>query len=210
MAERRCSNCGRPVTEKDKYCQSCGYPAGKLPIITILNNHIIPLVVFVLVAAGYVGFSKLTASEEIESVPAETQSHGMPPIEKDQFVANLPAEYDALISMGNALMDRGQYDLAVECYQRALEQQPEAVDVRVDLGTCQHALGQNELAIANFKMALEHRPDHQIAKFNLGIVYFTLGDKAQAVEWWNRLLAENPSEELKQRTEELIRQAQEG
>jgi tetratricopeptide (TPR) repeat protein len=191
-------------------CPSCGLPWTRQLSKSIVTNHVISLAVFVLVALAYVGYSELVAGRDRQGGQTEIQSHGMPPIEKDQFVANLPDEYAALVSMGNALMDRGQYDLAVECYRRALEQQPKAVDVRVDMGTCQHALGENQRAITNFKTALEHQPDHEIAKFNLGIVYFTLGDKAQAVEWWNRLLEETPSEELKQRTQELIKQAQEG
>jgi len=210
MAEKRCSHCGKPVTQKDRYCPSCGYPAKKQSFAVHLNNHIVSLVVFVLVALAYVGYNQLIAGKGPATEQPETQSHGMPPIEQDQFLASLPDDYGELVSMGNALMDRGQYGLAVECYRRALERQPEATDVRVDLGTCQHALGQNEAAIANFKAALEHRPDHQIAKFNLGIVYFTLGDTTQAIEWWNRLLDENPSEDLRRRTEELIGKAREG
>lgn len=207
MADPRCIHCGAPLAQKEKYCPACGFPAKKVSRKLRLNNHIIALAIFVMIAVAYVGYTGIIGDENQPAGRVGAHDHGMPPIEKDQFIASLPTDYGSLVSMGNALMDRGQYDLALECYRRALEQQPESVDVRVDLGTCQHALGQNEQAIVNFRTALEQQPDHKIAKFNLGIVHFTLGDTTQAVQWWNRLLAENPPEELRRRTEQLIHQA---
>lgn len=207
MADPRCIHCGAPLPPKERYCPACGFPAKKVSRKLRLNDHIIALVIFVLIAVAYVGYSTIAGDDSKAAGQVGAHDHGMPPIETDQFVASLPTDYASLVSMGNALMDRGQYDLAVECYGRALAQQPDSVDVRVDLGTCQHALGQNEQAIANFKAAVEQQPGHQIAKFNLGIVYFTIGDTAQAVQWWKRLLAENPSEEMRQRIEQLIHQS---
>ena len=140
----------------------------------------------------------------------EMQSHGMPPVEMEQFLESLPTEYGSLVSMGNALMDQGQYQMAAACYRRALEQDSSSADVWVDLGTCEHALGHNEQAIGNFKKALALDPHHQIARFNLGIVYYTLGDAAQAVEYWKGLLSDSLEPDMRQHIEELIHQAQGG
>jgi cytochrome c-type biogenesis protein CcmH/NrfG len=118
-----------------------------------------------------------------------------------RFIANLPADYASLVSMGNALMDQNHFEMAVECYARALEQNPEAVDVRVDYGVCLHSSGKHEQAIANFKQALEQDPAHKIVKFNMGVVYEFMGDTARAIESWEKLLSENPPEELRQRVE---------
>ncbi len=210
MSERRCSHCGKPVPDGDKYCSDCGFQVGKRGVGRILFDHIIVVVILVLVALAYVGYNTVIADRTPPVKKTETQSHGMPPIEMDQFLASLPTDYSSLVSMGNALMDQGQYQMAVACYNRALEQDSSATDVWVDLGTCEHAMGHNESAIGDFKRALELDPNHQIARFNLGIVYYTLGDDSLAVQWWQSLLADSLEPEMRQHLEELIRQAQGG
>ena len=127
-----------------------------------------------------------------------------PPTNMATFIASLPTEFEPLVSMGNALMDQGQFAMAVECYRRALQLHPQAADVLVDLGSCQHALGQFQEAIANFKKGLEYDPAHKIAKFNLGIAYADLGDSAQARQWWQQLVDEGAPDQLRHRVESLL------
>lgn len=115
------------------------------------------------------------------------------------FMENLPKDIESLVSMGNALMDNGRYVMAIECYSRVLELDPDNPDIMTDRGTCQHALGQNEAALSDFMEVLKIDPQHQVAKFNLGIVYLTMGDTAQTIQWWQTLLDENPKEDLKSR-----------
>ena len=121
------------------------------------------------------------------------------------FVASLPTDFEALVTMGNALMDQGNYAMAVECYSRAVEKRPNSPDVLTDLGACRHALGMDMEAIADFEKTLEYQPNHIVAKFNLGIVYSNRGDTAMAYQWWRKILAENPPAELKARIEELMK-----
>jgi tetratricopeptide (TPR) repeat protein len=172
------------------------------------KDHIIILGILAAVVLLYIGYEALTPDAVI---PVENEhQHGTSGMLPDMgaFVQSLPTDYNSLVSMGNALMDQGQYAMAVECYSRALNQKPEVVDVRVDLGTCQHSLGLNREAIENFTKALEYDPSHAIAKFNLGIVHYSLEEFDQAIEWWQRLLAENPPQKLKEQTEALIQQMQ--
>lgn len=209
MAEKRCAHCGKPLSGDDKYCPECGFSARR-GVGRVLSDHVIVVGILALVALAYIGYNTVIADRTAPVKTAEVPSQGMPPLEMDQFRANLPTDFPSLVSMGNALMDQGQYEMAVACYDRALEVDSSAADVWVDLGTCEHALGHNEQAIGDFKKALELSPDHQIARFNLGIVYYTLGDNAQAVQWWQSLLSDSLQPEMRQHLEELIRQAQGG
>lgn len=172
------------------------------------SDHIIIGTVLVVTSLVYIGFA-LTSKED-----SSTHNHSHPetetPTEMAAFLENLPSDFEALVSMGNALMDKGEYSLALECYSRALEQNPDDTDVRTDLGTCRHALGDNKAAIADFMKVLEINPAHEIAKFNLGIVYLSLEDSARAFDWWQKLLNENPSEELKLRLESIMNEVRQG
>lgn len=210
MAHNDCTNCGKSVNPTDKFCPACGHPVGGGAGRSTgrLNSHVVVLSILVLVALVYVVYHTVTPEEPVAG--EGTQAHGRFTNQQEMqaFLDNLPTDYESLVSMGNALMDRKDYAAAVECYQRALEQNPGATDVRVDLGACQHALGLNDRAIANFTRALEDDPAHQVAKFNLGIVNYTLGNVHEAVEWWRKLLAENPPDDLKSRTEALIQQTE--
>lgn len=210
MSEKRCSHCGAPVQENEKYCSDCGFPVGRRGVGRILSDHIIVVAILALVALAYIGYGTVIAKKPAPAKQITPPAQGMPPIEMDQFLDGLPTDFSSLVSMGNALMDQGQYQFAVVCYERALEQDSSATDVWVDLGTCEHALGHNEAAIGNFQQALALNPHHQIARFNLGIVYYTLGDDSLAVQWWRSLLADSLQPEMRQHLEELIRQAQGG
>jgi len=207
MARKSCDNCGRQLNPDDKFCPDCGEKIGIGPPSMKANrrDHFIVLGLLAAVAVVYIGYRLLApppATPERRSSPAAANR------DLDAFLEKLPEDFESLVSMGNSLMDRGQYQLAAECYTRALEKRPGAVDVRVDLGTCQHSLNMNDKALANFQKALEDQPDHHVAKFNLGIVYYTLGEEDVAVEWWQKLLDENPPEDLQDRTRELIDQVQ--
>jgi len=210
MTNTNCSKCGKSIKPSDKFCPACGHPVGQKANSgqTGRRDQFIILGILVIVVMLYVGYQAISTKSEPPQKPAPTEKAAAMPVDMEAFTQNLPADFPSLVSMGNALMDQGNYELAIECYRRALELNPKDVNIIVDLGTCQHSLGQNLEAIENFKKALEYAPDHQIAKFNLGIVYYAAGEPDQAVEWWKRLLSENPPQDLKQRTEAFIRQVE--
>lgn len=202
MMEKRCSSCGHQLSSAEKVCPECGrpIPAGAT---TRRRDHIIVMATLILAAAVYFGSLLIKPNRSADHPETEVASAAVQD-DMDAFISKLPTDFTALVDMGNALMDRGEFHRAIACYQKALALDSLAVDVRVDLGTCQHNLQDYDQAIASFTRALAIDSGHQIAKFNLGIVYFTMGDSTVAGDWWRRLLAENPPEELRARTEQLL------
>jgi cytochrome c-type biogenesis protein CcmH/NrfG len=208
MTSKTCSNCDGPIKAGDRLCPLCGHPVNGETGTghSRFRYHLIVLGVLALAAVVYVGYEAMSSRPTSPEPRATRPVQPTGPQDMARFRETLPAEFASLVSMGNALMDQREYILAVECYQKALQQHPESTSVLVDLGVCRHALGQNDEAIAHIKKALEYDPAHQIAKFNLGIIYLVKGDTAEAAAWWNRLLAENPPPDLKTRTEQFLHQ----
>jgi len=208
MKNTNCAKCGKTLKPSDKYCPACGHQVGQAVSgnQTGRRDQFIIIGVLVIVALIYVGYQAIASKSSPTTNQPSSAGQTSMPVDKEAFTRNLPTDFSSLVSMGNALMDQGDYELAIECYQRAAAINPEDVNVIVDLGTCKHSLGQNEEAIQYFKKALEIDPKHQIAKFNLGIVYYAAGQPDTAMAWWKRLLAENPSPDMKKQTEALIKQ----
>lgn len=216
MSDNKCNQCGHKLEANVKFCPECGKPTTVSGLATRgLNDHLIMIAILIAAAAVFTGYHLMKpgqpAAQSPEGMGSAMGSPMSQQLSEEDMAAmadQLPEDFDALVSMGNAIMDKGQYQMAIICYKKALEENPESADVLVDLATCQHATGKNNEAIETFNKALEINPEHQIAKFNLGIVYYTLGDDEKAKLWWNTLLSENPPEELKLRTRELMQKLQ--
>lgn len=213
MAEKKCSGCGEPLTASARFCPACGRAVGQAnrDKKRSLKNHVFIVAVLAVAAAIYLTAQMISpaAKAKPEAPPPEAEMYGgqQPSgMDMNAFIAGLPKEFEALVSMGNALMDQGRYAMAVECYTRALVQHPDDANVLVDLGACQHGLGQNQEAIATFMKGLSIDPAHKIAKYNLGIVYWGLGDTAQARNWWEKFVKESPPSEMKSQVESLLQQ----
>lgn len=210
MPEKKCQNCGHALSQSAKFCPECGASVSgynKSKKASPRKNHIIIISFLVVATIFYFVFSLVgdkgkTVEEDKPHGTVRTPST----TEMAAYRENLPDSFAPLVQMGNSLMDQGQFQLAIECYSKALQFDSTDPNVRVDLGTCQFNFGDSPSAIANFKKALEFTPSHQTAKFNLGIVYFSMADTTSAIEWWSKLLEENPAPDLRSRTEDLMMQ----
>ncbi|MHB8843815.1 MAG: tetratricopeptide repeat protein [Nitrospirota bacterium] len=95
----------------------------------------------------------------------------------------------AIIALGNALYDAGQWREAIQYYDRALSMNPHLADVITDMGTCFRNLGMPDKAIAQYERALSIEPVHQGALYNMGIVYgFDRKNYPRAIQYWQQLL----------------------
>jgi len=120
-------------------------------------------------------------------------------IEKD------PKNVNALITLGNLMMDSSRFSEAVDAYQKALDLDPKNTDVRVDMGTCYKNMGKPDFAVKEYRQALEVNPQHVMALKNLGVVYaYELHDNKEAVKVFEKMLAIAPNDRDAERIKQEI------
>ena len=105
-----------------------------------------------------------------------------------------PSNLAALIGLGNAYYDSGNWRKAAEVYERALARDPHNADLRTDMGTAYRNMGMTERAIVEYHLALEHQPGHLNARYNLGVVYaHDRKDFPAAIRAWEEILKMAPN-----------------
>ena len=91
--------------------------------------------------------------------------------------------------MANDYFDLGNYDKAVELYQKAITLDPNNTDAITDMGVAYRRLKKPEEAVAAFRRTLSVKPDHALALFNMGIVLKDdLKKPDEAVAAWEKFL----------------------
>lgn len=121
-----------------------------------------------------------------------------------------PADYDALVKLGDLYYDGQQFANAIQYYERALAIHPENPDVRTDLGTAYWYSGNADKALAEMDISLKYKPGHPQTLFNMGWVRWQgKADAKGAVEAWQKLLRANPDYPQKEQVEQYIAKARE-
>ena len=127
-----------------------------------------------------------------------------------EAVNRSPADYDALVKLGDLYYDGQQFPNAIQYYERALVIHPENPDVRTDLGTAYWYIGNADKALAEMEISLKYKPGHPQTLFNLGWVKWQgKADAKGAVAAWQNLLKTNPDYPQKQQVEQYIAKAKE-
>jgi cytochrome c-type biogenesis protein CcmH/NrfG len=109
-------------------------------------------------------------------------------------LAKDPKNLNALIQLGDMMMDSARFKEAVGAYAKAIELDPQNVDVRVDMGTCLKNSGNPDLAIKEYKKALDINPNHIYAHMNMGVVLSEdKKDYKAAVSEFEKVLRLNPN-----------------
>ena len=116
----------------------------------------------------------------IESTAADTHS------------APADMKPDELIKSGNEARKQGDYSLAVNLLNRAVEAEPKSKGAWNDLGLAYFDSRENELAIHAFQKQVEIDPFHQYAYNNLGRVYLREQKYSDAEKWFRKQLEINP------------------
>jgi len=178
-----CPACGAAVKPGRKYCPGCGFQPGgaaeRKPGSRPVAKGILPIILFLLIGGIlYIVFG-LSPKPPFPGGREAAMAHGE---------GALPAEYGALVSRGNRLMDAGAYFEAIDHYTRALAVDSSDPGVIVDLGVCYHNVGDSEEAIRQFGRALVIEPRHAYALFNMGVVYQSLGRIDDTRTYWRRFI----------------------
>ena len=101
---------------------------------------------------------------------------------------NAPLHY----SLGNAYLNLGRYQDAVEAYKQAIKIKPDYADAHYYLGNAYDKLGRYQEAIEAFGQAIKIKPDYAEAHYNLGLAYGKLGRYQDAVESYKQTVRIKP------------------
>ena len=96
---------------------------------------------------------------------------------------HLPAAY---VTLGRIHTDSGQYDLAAQEFQHALDLNPREADALNGIGVSYQRASRTKDAEAAFKKAIALRDDDWVTYNALGLFYNTQGQYAQAIEQYER------------------------
>jgi tetratricopeptide (TPR) repeat protein len=111
-----------------------------------------------------------------------------------RILAEDPKNFSALVAMGNAYFDSGQWEHAITMYEHALRLYPRNADVRTDMGTSYRNLNMPDRAIAEYRLALENDPSHLNARYNMGVVLaYDKKNYRAAIRIWDELLKQAPN-----------------
>jgi cytochrome c-type biogenesis protein CcmH/NrfG len=110
-----------------------------------------------------------------------------------QTVQN-PQNADIWTQLGNLYFDTGNFEKAINAYQKSLALRPDNANIWTDLGIMYRRSGKPAEAVKAFDKAIKTNPRHESSRFNKGIVLMhEMNDIPGAVEAWEGLVAVNPN-----------------
>ena len=91
------------------------------------------------------------------------------------------AETEAYESVGASFLKEGKYDKAIQCYEKAIELNPQDYEAYNDMGIAYMNSGSYEMAIESFEKTLSINPKLAKPYFNLSIAYTRKGEKEDPI-----------------------------
>lgn len=98
----------------------------------------------------------------------------------------------ALVFLGNASFNKGEYDQAIAYYRDILIQKPDVAGVYNNIGTAYLRQNKFKQALKNFEKALQLDKKLAEAYFNIGEVYFRMSKFYKAVKYYKKVIEINP------------------
>jgi cytochrome c-type biogenesis protein CcmH/NrfG len=209
------------MSEENKQRLRLTTSSGAVPSWTGAQAYVLAAFCLVLgVALGYLFRGSASSAPQVAAVPqnnAVQADNTQAQAALQQSVAPLleavnrnPADYDALVKLGDLYYDGQQFPSAIQYYERAVAIHPENPDVRTDLGTAYWYTGNADQALAEMETSLKYKPGHPQTLFNMGWVKWQgKVDAKGAVDAWQKLLKANPDYPQKRQVEQYIAKAKE-
>ncbi|MEG4577250.1 tetratricopeptide repeat protein [Microcoleus sp. N3A4] len=103
------------------------------------------------------------------------------------------AKPDEHFTLGNTLLELGQLERAISCYQRAIQLQPSYADAYHNLGEVLSLQGKWEEAIAAYRQAIDLNPNFDAPHYGLGKAWASLDRREEAIACYRRAIELNPN-----------------
>jgi cytochrome c-type biogenesis protein CcmH/NrfG len=127
-----------------------------------------------------------------------------------QELKSKPKDADLLARIAVTYGQAGQFDSAVQYFQRAIDIKPTA-PLYTDLAITNHFAGADDKAEKNLNHALEVDPNYPNALFNLGALKMKVhGDTNGAIALWEKMLKASPDSPHRAEVEAMIAKARQG
>lgn len=117
---------------------------------------------------------RLSSNSPAPGGPAQSaapDSSGQPFSTLPPDIASGPEAVAAYFKLGNDYADEGQWQAAIESYQKVLELDPDYLDAYANLGVAYYQLQQLDKALEAYQQALALNPDDADVNYNLGALY---------------------------------------
>ena len=118
---------------------------------------------------------------------------------------------EQLFTEGAKCIEQGQYDKAIEFYQRGIKVEPKSAMGYNLLGMAYrfkfNQTGEQkwrEMEIESFRKAIEIAPDFAVALINLGATYYYSGEKGKAVPYFKHALEVYPEQPEAEKISQMI------
>jgi Tfp pilus assembly protein PilF len=112
----------------------------------------------------------------------------------EEFIAKNPTVYQININIGNCYREMGEYDKAIESYNKILDKVKEekesiegdesAARALAGIGEAYFKQGNLEKAREYLKQAVDNFPEDETLAFNVGEIYFKQGETDKAIEYF--------------------------
>lgn len=99
---------------------------------------------------------------------------------------------DNLNKNGLDCIEKGEFEEAINYFDKALEKEPKNVEIINNKGYALKEAGHYEEALQHFEIALSIDPSYKIAMFNIANIYDKLGGYDKAIEFYNEIIKDEP------------------
>ena len=105
-----------------------------------------------------------------------------------------PQKAIAYFSRGNAYHDKGEYDHAIQDFDKVIELNPDDAEAYYNRGNAYHGKDKYDCAIQDYDKAIELEPDYAKAYGNRGNAYHGKGEYDHAIQDFDKVIEINPDD----------------